>query len=114
MLKENFYIGQIIEGEYTPEIAEFCNNSNCHIVEIETKNDIRYFQIAANDKLNENEIKQYMIIDLKKYLSNTDWYVTRKIETGKEIPEDILNQRNEAREEISKLLKENEFLKQIF
>jgi len=34
------------------------------------------------------------------YLSSTDWYVTRQAETGKAIPEDILNKRQEAREAI--------------
>lgn len=31
------------------------------------------------------------------YLSNTDWYVTRKMETGVEIPLDVLTKRAEAR-----------------
>jgi hypothetical protein len=32
------------------------------------------------------------------YLADTDWYVTRKVETGKAIPEEILAARNAARE----------------
>ena len=32
-----------------------------------------------------------------KYLSETDWYVVRKAETAKEIPEEILKLRAEAR-----------------
>jgi hypothetical protein len=32
------------------------------------------------------------------YLVKTDWYVTRKVETGKEIPDDILAARKAARE----------------
>lgn len=35
--------------------------------------------------------------DALKYLFETDWYVTRKIETGEEIPEEILQKRAEAR-----------------
>ena len=31
------------------------------------------------------------------YLAKTDWYVTRKIETGKDIPDDILAKREQAR-----------------
>jgi hypothetical protein len=34
-------------------------------------------------------------------LSKTDWYVIRKMETGKEIPEDILKAREEARKKLS-------------
>lgn len=33
----------------------------------------------------------------KKYLTDTDWYATRKAETGKPIPEDILTKRAQAR-----------------
>lgn len=32
-----------------------------------------------------------------KYLADTDWYVTRKMETGVEIPLDVLTKRAEAR-----------------
>lgn len=31
------------------------------------------------------------------YLKNTDWYVTRMMETGKPIPDDVLQKRQEAR-----------------
>ena len=33
----------------------------------------------------------------RKYLSSTDWYVTRRAETGTEIPSDIQTQRNDIR-----------------
>ena len=36
----------------------------------------------------------------REYLSNTDWYVTRKIENGIEIPSEIQKSRQEARERI--------------
>jgi hypothetical protein len=35
------------------------------------------------------------------YLAETDWYVTRFAETGKEIPKDILEKRAKARIDIS-------------
>lgn len=34
------------------------------------------------------------------YLAETDWYVMRKVETGKEIPNDISSAREKARESI--------------
>jgi hypothetical protein len=34
------------------------------------------------------------------YLAETDWYVTRKYETGKAIPQEVLIKRQEAREDI--------------
>ena len=33
----------------------------------------------------------------KQYLIDTDWYVARKVETGVEIPEEILAKRTQAR-----------------
>ena len=33
----------------------------------------------------------------KKYLAETDWYVTRNAETGKAVPDDILAKRAQAR-----------------
>ena len=39
-------------------------------------------------------------IRARKYLADTDWYVTRKAETGKDIPDDILTKRQEAREKV--------------
>ena len=38
---------------------------------------------------------------MEKYLSETDWYVSRKAETNKAIPEDVLTTRTEYREKIS-------------
>ena len=36
-------------------------------------------------------------LNAKRYLRDTDWYATRKAETGKPIPEDILTKRAQAR-----------------
>ena len=36
----------------------------------------------------------------RQYLAETDWYVTRKAETGKAIPDDILTKREEARAKV--------------
>jgi hypothetical protein len=36
----------------------------------------------------------------RKYLAETDWYVTRKAETGKAIPDDIATKRQEARDKV--------------
>ena len=47
------------------------------------------------------EVEQYelaqKIANAKKYLSETDWYVTRNAETGVLIPQDILEKRAQAR-----------------
>lgn len=49
----------------------------------------------------ENSLLKNQIELKKKYLSDTDWYVARKSETGVEIPEEILTNRAECREFIS-------------
>ena len=41
------------------------------------------------------------------YLRETDWYVIRKIETGKEIPQDVLDARQEARDAIVNPIQED-------
>ena len=108
-----FYIGQIFENEYPPEAASFCNNSQdsdnpCCIKEIEQIEEIKRFQIVANDKPTELELKQRRIMDLESSLSSTDWYAVRYAETGVEIPAEIRQQRQSAREEISRLREELE------
>lgn len=43
----DFYIGQIFEGGYPPEAAEWCNENNAVIEELErTGEDVRRFQIV--------------------------------------------------------------------
>ena len=36
-------------------------------------------------------------VEARQYLNDTDWYATRKMETGVEIPEDVTIKRAEAR-----------------
>lgn len=108
-MSQNFYIGQIFEGIYPPEAAYFCNNSQgtnnpCYIQEIEPKSDgTRMFKIVPNDPPDPKEEAMSRISELQSYLSSTDWYVPRSMETGEPIPEEIRKKRAEAREEISKL-----------
>lgn len=49
----------------------------------------------------EEEIQQYESYQktqtAKKYLSETDWYVTRQAEIGTPIPEEVLSKRAQAR-----------------
>ena len=46
------------------------------------------------------------IARLTAYLTSTDWYATRMAETGKAIPEEIIAERQKARERISELRQE--------
>lgn len=108
-----FYIGQIFKGIYPPEAAYFCNTSQktdnpCYIKEIEPVDGIRRFQIVRNEEPTESEIVQNRIMELESYLSYSDWYTVRYAETGVEIPAEIRQQRQSAREEISRLREELE------
>ena len=38
--------------------------------------------------------------EARKYLKNTDWYVTRQVDTGEPMPDDIKQKRQEARASI--------------
>lgn len=55
------------------------------------------------EKIDNTPTKKERINSLEQFLSNTDWYATRYAETGVEIPADVKQARQEAREEISKL-----------
>lgn len=55
---------------------------------------------------------QIKVEEMEKYLKDTDWYSSRKIETGKDIPENVLETRKNYRIKISdfrqKLERKNE------
>lgn len=60
-------------------------------------------QEEPEQQQSEQEKNAIRIWQLTGYLISTDWMIVRKIETGKEIPQDILEKRQSAREEISTL-----------
>ena len=53
------------------------------------------------EKLEDDRLSE--IASLTAYLTSTDWYATRMAETGKVIPEDIIEKRQAARDRISAL-----------
>ena len=65
------------------------------------KKTIDYYDVDGNLKWSEDvdpAIAQEEDNNLNRaYLSETDWYVTRKAETGKAVPEDVLTKREAAR-----------------
>ena len=90
--------------------ANWCNENNCYIEEIEPKEDgTRQFQIKQIPQKTEDEkvIEQYQaeIADLKRYLSKTD-YKAIKFAEG-EITEsdyqEVKSQRHDARVRINEL-----------
>ena len=108
---ENYEIGLIFvdDEDYTNK-ANWCNENNCYIEEIEPKEDgTRQFQIKQIPQKTEDEkaIEQYQseIVELKKYLSDTD-YKAIKFAEG-EITEsdyqEVKSQRHDARVRINEL-----------
>ena len=108
---ENYEIGLIFvdDKDYTNK-AKWCNEHNCYIEEIEAKEDgTRQFQIKQIPQKTEDEklVEQYQseIIELKKYLSDTD-YKAIKFAEG-EITEsdyqEVKSQRHDARVRINEL-----------
>lgn len=106
-----YEVNQIfIDDENYSSIANWCNEHNCYIKEIEAKEDgTRQFQIKQIPQKSEDEkvIEQYQseIIELKKYLSDTD-YKAIKFAEG-EITEsdyqEVKSQRHDARVRINEL-----------
>ena len=54
----------------------------------------------------DEEKARQRIAELENYLSSTDWYAIRFADTGEEIPSEIKNNRQDARDEISRLREE--------
>ena len=108
---ENYEIGLIFvdDEDYTNK-ANWCNENNCYIEEIEPKEDgTRQFQIKQIPQKTEDEkaIEQYQseIIELKKYLSDTDYKAIKfaEGEITKSDYQEVKSQRHDARVRINEL-----------
>lgn len=56
---EEYYIGQIFESEYPPECAQWCNENNLKITELEhSENEPRKFQITEIPAPTEEQEKE--------------------------------------------------------
>ena len=114
-MAEKYFIGQIFIDSYPPEAANFCNKSQdgdnpCYIREIDSENGHTRFQILPNEPVTQDYIKRNEISKHQMYLSETDWYVYRAMDTGEPVPVEIKQKRQEARDEISRLREELEKL----
>lgn len=104
-------INDIITDEndvFYAETAEWCNNNNAYIDEIEPEGDVRRFQVKAIPEPTEEERNAFRIAELQNRLNETDWYAVRFAETGVDIPDDIKAERQAARDEISRLREESD------
>ena len=53
-------------------------------------------QIIPIEEVQKAEI-EHQIAEAKSYLSQTDWYYARKMETGEDVPLEVVNKRIENR-----------------
>lgn len=104
-MNQEYYIGQIFEGEYPPAAAIACNKNGWYI---EVIGDHRY-EIKAIPEPSEEEIKQQRIAELKAELNSTDYKIIKCSEcslAGVDLPYDIAElhaQRQAIRDEINEL-----------
>lgn len=61
-----FEIGQIFEGEYSPECAIWCNQNNAYIEEIEAVDGVRQFKIVAIPEPTKEELQAIALVQAKK------------------------------------------------
>lgn len=107
MTKINDIITDEIGSVYA-ETAIWCNENNAMLEEIEPEGDVRRFKVVPIPEPTEEELKKARIAELQNYLNETDWYAVRFAETGVEIPNEIREERQSAREEISRLRGDND------
>ena len=72
-MKEDFYIGQIFDGIYPPEAAEWCNENNALIAEIKDKDGLLKYQIQEIPAPTEDEKKASVRSVRDNYLRETDY-----------------------------------------
>lgn len=96
--------GQLIVGTGTN--SEFYESLGMTLMDVEQHKDGNWYISGSKDDIKYSLLEQ--LTDYQKLLSSTDWYISRFIETGEAIPEDIKLKRAEAREIISNLKKQLE------
>lgn len=78
-----FNIGQIFEGVYPPEAAQWCNDcGDCFIEEIEPVDGVRRFEIKLLPEPDECEIKSREITEIKAKLDELDLKSIRAMRAG--------------------------------
>ena len=74
MNKMTYKIGQIFEGEYTPEAAVWCNESGkAYIEEIEPQDGVRRFQIVKVPEPTDEEIAEQVRLERDRRIAATDY-----------------------------------------
>ena len=93
------YVGTFTDLEYF-NCAQWCNKNNAYMKDCRDKG---FWEICEVEKPSLQEQNDMKITELKEYLYQTDWYVTRFWETGINIPDEVKKKRAEIRKQISLL-----------
>lgn len=68
-----FYVGQIFEEMYPSEAAEWCNNNENMIIELEPSDGVRRFQIKEIPAPSRSEEINFRISQLKQEIGEMDY-----------------------------------------
>jgi len=101
MVGKKLYKGFYTNKEYAG-VAVWCNQ---HGATIEDRGD--YYEVIEVPESSSEEKQKFemetRLTELHTYLDSTDWYCARYIDAGVEIPVEVKEQRQMAREEIDEL-----------
>ena len=91
----------MIEKRLSDGTVTYINPKYEKILDGREKPPVQEKEISVNLVITEEDIKHQEVrvkaAQAKRYLKETDWYAHRKAETGKAIPDDILEKRAQAR-----------------
>lgn len=91
-------IGQIFENTYGPEVAQWCNDNNAYIDEIEPQNGVRRFQIVAVPEPTDDELASQVRTDRDRRIAETDWYMMPDYPADPDTLEVVKNYRKALRD----------------
>lgn len=77
MSEQKYYIGQIFDDMYPSDAADWCNNNDAIIVEIEPENEVRRFRIDAIPEPTVDVKKQAVRAVRDAYINDIEWRVSR-------------------------------------
>lgn len=83
--------------------VEFYQSIGMEEMDVEEAYNGVWYVAGYAPKKPQEEINQELIAEYQQHLDDTDWYVVRYSETGVEIPEEIRQKRQEARNKINEL-----------
>ena len=103
----DFNIGQIFEGSYPSQVADWCNaQGNCFVEELQSTDGIRRFEIKSIPQLGEEELRANEIKKLKNELAELDLKSIRALRAGDtQYIEKYESQAVSLREKLTELIK---------